>query len=114
MDSPLYIMEEEDMETNTIKASAKRYDEQFKKDTLDYWIKNKLLAKEVSEAFELSETTLCKWRRKYEFNNVDPNRSIEAELYRLRKENSELRQERDILKSQQPFSSNHRNEVSIY
>ncbi len=87
------------METNTIKASAKRYDERFKKDTVvDYWIKNKLLAKEVCEAFELSETTRYKWRRKYEFNNVDPSRSIEAELYRLRKENSELRQERDILK----------------
>ncbi len=42
--------------------------------------------------------SLYKWRRKYEFNNSDPNRSIEAELSRLRKENSELRQERDILK----------------
>ncbi len=48
------------METNTIKASAKRYDEQFKKDAVDYWIKKKKLAKEVSEAFEVSETTLYK------------------------------------------------------
>ncbi len=39
-----------------------------------------------------------KWPRKYEFNNADPNCSIEAELSRLRKECSELRQERDILK----------------
>ena len=31
------------METQTIKtkASGKRYNEQFKKDTVDYWIKNK-------------------------------------------------------------------------
>ncbi len=29
-------MEEENMETNTIKASAKRYDEQFKQDTVEY------------------------------------------------------------------------------
>ncbi len=28
-----------------------------------YWIKNKLLAKEVCEAFEVSETTLYKWPR---------------------------------------------------
>ncbi len=49
------------METNTIKASAKRYDEQFKKDTVGtYWIKNKLLAKEICEAFEVFETTLYK------------------------------------------------------
>ncbi len=61
MDSPLYIMEEENMETNTIKVSAKRYDEQFQKDAVRlYWIKNKLLAKEVSEAFEISEATLYK------------------------------------------------------
>ncbi len=44
-----------------------------------------------------------KWPRKYEFNNADPNRSIEAELTRLRKENSELRQERDILKKSVAF-----------
>ncbi len=86
------------METKIIKASSKRYDEQFKRDTVNYWITNKKLAKEVSESFEVSEATLYKWRRQYEFNNTDPNRSIEAELSRLRKENSELRQERDILK----------------
>ena len=88
------------MELKTVKnkASSKRYDEQFKKDTVDYWIKNKKSAREVCEAFEVSEATLYKWRKQYEFDNNDPTRSIEAELHRLRKENSELRQERDILK----------------
>ena len=36
--------------------------------------------------------------KKYEFDNNDPNRCIEAELSRLRKENMQLCQERDILK----------------
>ena len=88
------------METQTIKtkASGKRYNEQFKKDTVDYWIKNKKAVKEVCAAFEVSEAALYKWRKKYEFDSSDPKRSIEAELHRLRKENTEMRQERDTLK----------------
>ena len=85
------------MDTKETKSYGKRYDEQFKKDAVDHWIKNKKSVREVSESLGVSETTLYKWRRKYEFDNEDPNRSIEAELSRLRKENSELRQERDIL-----------------
>ncbi len=74
------------METNTIKASAKRYDEQFQKDAVRlYWIKNKLLAKEVMKLLRSLKLHSIKWRRKYEFNNVDPNRSIEVELSRLAK-----------------------------
>lgn len=88
------------MEVQTVKSktSGKRYDEQFKKDTVAYWLKNKKTAKEVSAAFEVSEAALYDWRKRYEFDSNDPSRSIEAELDRLRKENTELRQERDILK----------------
>ena len=86
------------MDIKDKKPYGTRYDEQFKKDTVDHWISNKKSASEVSEAFGVSETTLYKWRKKYEFDNSDPNRSVEAELCRLRKENMELRQERDILK----------------
>ena len=38
------------METQTIKtkASGKRYNEQFKKDTVDYWVKNKKAEKGIA------------------------------------------------------------------
>ena len=86
------------MDTDGTKSYAKRYDEPFKKDTVEHWLKNRKSVKEVSEAMVVSKITLYKWRKKYEFDNNNPQRSIEAQLSRLRKENMELRQERDILK----------------
>ena len=80
------------------KVYGKRYDEPFKKDTVEHWISSKKSVTQISDAFGVSETTLYKWRKKYEFDENDASRSRDAEIIKLRKENAELRQERDILK----------------
>ena len=56
------------MDTDGTKSYAKRYDEPFKKDTVEHWVKNRKSVKEVSEAMGVSEITLYKWRKNYEFN----------------------------------------------
>ena len=38
------------MDIDGTKSYAKRYDEPFKKDTVEYWLKNRKSVKEVSEA----------------------------------------------------------------
>ena len=46
------------MDIDGTKSYGRRYDEQFKKDAVEHWVKNRKSVKEVSEAMGVSETTL--------------------------------------------------------
>ena len=81
------------MEEKNKSSRSRRYDEQFKKDTVEHWLSSKKKASEIAEAFDVSETTLYKQRKRYEFDEDESKKKVEVELSRLRKENSELRQD---------------------
>ena len=59
---------------------------------------------EVSESLGISPSLLCRWRSDAESEGADAFRgngkrtALEEELYRLRKENADLREEKEILK----------------
>ena len=48
------------MDTDGTKSYVKRYDEPFKKDTVEHWVKNRKSVKEISEGMGVSEITLYK------------------------------------------------------
>ena len=78
---------------------GKRYDEEFQRNAVDHWIKSGKSAAQVASDLGISGYSLARWREKYVAEEGGPQReALKDEVDRLRRENLELRQERDILK----------------
>lgn len=78
---------------------GKRYDEQFQRDAVTHWIKSGKSAAQVASDLGISGYSLARWREKYVAEEGGPQQeALKNEVDRLRRENLDLRQERDILK----------------
>lgn len=75
--------------------STKAYDEEFKKNAVQLAIQKG--RRVVSIDLDVPESTLRGWMNKYR-NDPVIQETAEAEVARLRLENAELREEREILK----------------
>lgn len=83
-----------------------KYSKEFKLDALNLLQEGKSIS-EISKSLGISVNTLCTWRRRYQLHGDKafqgpgirlPKNEQQEELRRLKKEVSELKMERDILK----------------
>ena len=82
-----------------------RYTKEFREEAVKLITEEKLSYPEAGRRLNLAPTTLMNWvksQKAGELSEIGKNQrpliEIEMELYRLKKENAELRMERDILK----------------
>jgi transposase-like protein len=82
-----------------------KYTKEFREEAVQLIIQEKLSIPEASSRLNLPPSTLENWLRKYRAGklgeigkNYRPLTETEMELARLKRENAELRMERDILK----------------
>src|SRR5512137_2935744 len=82
-----------------------KYTKEFREEAVKLITEEKLSIPEVARRLNLPQSTLENWMRKYRAGKLDeigknyrPLTDTEMELARLKRENTELRMERDILK----------------
>ena len=87
-------------------SKLEKYSKEFKLDALNLLQEGKSIS-EISRSLGISVNTLCTWRRRYKLYGDKafqgpgirlPKNEHQEELKRLKKENGELKMERDILK----------------
>ena len=77
----------------------RRYDDEFRREAVKLVLEGGVSASRVSRDLGVSATTLSKWVSAAKGASPEPiSESEREELKRLRKENTQLRIERDILK----------------
>lgn len=83
-----------------------KYSKEFKLDALNLLQEGKSIS-DISKSLGISVNTLCTWRRRYQLHGDKafqgpgiklPKNEQQEELRRLKKENADLKLERDILK----------------
>lgn len=85
----------------TIKrAPRKRFNKNFKQEALDYWRQSGKTGSEVATELGIRPNNLYNWAKQAEGATPKFNTpaDLAAELSALRRENEQLRQQRDILK----------------
>ena len=77
---------------------TKRYDEVFKRQAVEHWIKSGQPGTPIAAELGLSYPSLKEWKRRY-YGDATPIRSdLEAENRALKAELARVREQRDILK----------------
>ena len=77
---------------------TKRYDEVFKRQAVEHWIKSGQPGTQIAAELGLSYPSLKEWKRRY-YGDATPIRSdLEAENRALKAELARVREQRDILK----------------
>jgi transposase len=76
----------------------RKFDRNFKKEAVALWLNSGKSARQSASELGIAESRLYSWHR--EFGPATPAKEAELEnqLQALRRENAELRQQRDILK----------------
>ena len=88
----------------------RKYDREFKVQAVKLSLEKGKTVKEVAEDLGISAGNLTRWRREYRedsehsFPGMGKLKPEDEEMRKLKKENADLRQERDILKKPWPFS----------
>ena len=75
-----------------------KFDKQFKKDAVNHLIVSGKTVREVSEALGVSKSSLHLWKQQYAASASSKELEKDDELAKLRRENADLKMERDILK----------------
>jgi transposase len=94
-----------DTATETRKAASpaatpqiKRYDQAFKRQAVENWIRSGKSGTQIARELGLSYPSLKEWKRRY-WGDATPQRAdLEAENRALRAELARVREQRDILK----------------
>ena len=81
----------------SIKARRK-YDRSFKKEAVALWLNSGKSARQIASELGITESRLYSWRSKFAPASPAQEADLENQLQALRRENAELRQQRDILK----------------
>lgn len=85
-------------------GNFRRYSEEFKQTAIELALSGTKPVTQVANDLEMSSKTLYAWLRAHKKQenpgtlSTQPSNEMEAELKRLRKENRDLKMERDILK----------------
>jgi transposase len=86
-------------EAKKASRTYRKYDAQFKRHAVSLWLDGSRSAKAVAEELGIREQLLHAWKKKF----APPQKPLsqgemEAELAALRRENAQLRQQREVLK----------------
>jgi transposase len=86
-------------EVNKAIKTRRKYDNQFKRHALSLWLDGERSARAVAEELGISEKLLHAWKVKFgRAPRPMSQGELEAEVAALRRENAQLRQQRDVLK----------------
>jgi transposase len=76
----------------------RKYDRSFKKEAVAHWLKSGKSAQVIAEELGVSERHLYGWRSEFAPVSAAQDADMQKELQALRRENAQLREQRDILK----------------
>ena len=76
----------------------RKYDRTFKKEAVVHWLKSGKSAQLVAAELGISERHLYSWRKEFAPASAAQEADMQKELQALRRENAQLREQRDILK----------------
>jgi transposase len=77
---------------------TKRYDEAFKRQAVENWIRSGKSGTQIARELGLSYPSLKEWKRRYWGDATPVRADLEAENRALRAELARVREQRDILK----------------
>lgn len=76
----------------------KRYDENFRKNAVEHWIKTGQPGTQIAAELGISYPSLKEWKRRYHGDAIPEHGNLELENRTLRAELARVREQRDILK----------------
>ena len=76
----------------------RKFDRSFKKQAVALWLNSGKSARQIAADLGIGENRLYAWHRDFGPTNPSTEAERDKELQALRRENAELRQQRDILK----------------
>ena len=79
-------------------APLKRYDQAFKRQAVEHWIKSGKRGTRIAAELGVSYPSLNDWKRRYRGNAMPGGADLVAENRALRAELARVREQRDILK----------------
>ncbi|EMY76144.1 transposase [Leptospira weilii serovar Ranarum str. ICFT] len=79
-------------------ARKTRYDEEFKKNTVELLIKSRKSMTQISKDLGVSLNTLINWKQKYLTDDGPFRDALQEKVDRLEKQLAEVTEEREILK----------------
>lgn len=79
-------------------SAPKRYDEAFKRQAVEHWIKSGKRGTRIAAELGISYPSLKDWKRRYTGNAMPGGVDLVAENRALRAELARVREQRDILK----------------
>jgi len=86
-------------EVNKANKTRRKYDNQFKRHAVSLWLDGERSAREVAQELGIPEGLLHSWKTKFARAPKPLSQGeLEAEVAALRRENAQLRQQRDVLK----------------
>ena len=85
-------------QTQPCAPSAKRYDEAFKRQTVEHWIKTGKPGTQIAREIGVSYPSLKDWKRRYYGHAVPERQDLAGEIRALKAELSRVSEQRDILK----------------
>lgn len=77
---------------------TKRYDEAFKRQAVEHWIKSGKNGTQIAAELGISYPSLKDWKRRYVGDATPARADLEAENRALKAELARVREQRDILK----------------
>jgi transposase len=77
---------------------TKRYDEAFKRQAVEHWIKSGQRGTQIARDLGVSYPALKEWKRRYHGDAVPARAEQEAEIRALKAELARVREQRDLLK----------------
>jgi transposase len=81
-----------------VSPQTKRYDEVFKKEAVENWIKSGKLGTVIAAELGVSYPSLKDWKARYSGDAIPQRDTLEAENRALRRELARVSEQRDILK----------------
>ena len=88
----------EKSDTATVVVEPKRYDNAFKCQAVEHWLRSGKNGTQIAQELGISYPSLKEWKRRYGGETTPQRADLEAENRALRAELARVREQRDIFK----------------